>query len=134
MNLLRSKRAGVTSVEFAVCASTLCLLYAGLVSTGVLGLTAAALQSVAQDTARCVALASSACPSGAQYAVSLAQARLWTNVIQSSNVTVTASSACNGTTGTFVMVQVNSPYWVSALASGFQTGSVAASGCFPIHT
>jgi len=132
MKILLRDRAGVTSVEFALVASLLILLLTGTLSIGLLTWTASMLQSVALQTARCVAIGSSACPSGPTYAVTLAQKTLFTGVINAANVTVSSASSCNGASGSYTKVAISSSYWSGALTPALNS-VVNATLCYPTN-
>jgi Flp pilus assembly protein TadG len=135
MTRLRIGDRGVTSVEFALCASVLILLLTGTISLGVLTWTEAALQSVAAQTARCLAIGATACPSGPPYAVNLATQRLFSGALVPGNVAVTASGSCNGATGQYTQVTITSSYWSNGLlASVFKGLQLQATSCYPSHS
>lgn len=128
----RRSEAGVVAVEFALVASLLILLLTGTLSLALLILTQAGLQGVSAQTARCAALGSALCPSVPQYAVTLAQQRLFTGVITAANVTVTQAASCNGATGQYTAVTITSSYWGGGmLAPVFNGIRLTASACYP---
>ena len=97
--------------------------------------TMSVLQTTAELTARCVALSSSACPSGASYAVSRAQQGLFTGAITSSEVAVMSSSTCNGIGGTYVRVTITAHHWAGAgLVTALSRMALTTSACFPVST
>lgn len=125
-------RAGVVAVEFALVASLLILLLTGTLSLGLLILTQGALQGVSAETARCAALGSSLCPSAPQYAVTLAQQRLFTGIITAADVTVTQAASCNGAIGRYTAVTITSSYWGGGLLGPVFNGiRLNASACYP---
>lgn len=131
----RRQDAGAVAVEFALVASVLILLLTGTLSAAVLIWAEAALQSVSAQTARCSALGSSLCPSPAQYAVTLAQERLFAGVISTSNVAVTTASACNSATGKYSVVTITSSYWGGGwLSPVFKGIQLNATACYPSHS
>jgi Flp pilus assembly protein TadG len=126
--------AGVTSVEFAMCAALLILLLTGTISVGLLTWTQAMLQSVAVQTARCLAIGGTACASGPQYAVNLAQQQLFAGVIAAGDVNVSSAASCNGAVGQYTQVTITSSYWGGGkLAAPFGAIQVAARSCYPSH-
>jgi hypothetical protein len=86
----------------------------------------------ALQAARCAALGSSLCSSVPQYAVPLAQQRLFPGVITAANVTVTQAANCNGATGQYAAVTITSSCWGGgALAPVFNGIRLTASACYP---
>jgi hypothetical protein len=121
-------------VEFALLSGLLVLLLTGTLSVGILTWTQSGLQSVALLTARCLALGSPLCPSGPSYAVSLAQARLFSGVISSSNVAVSSAVSCAGATGQYTQVTITSSYWSAGLlVPPFNAITLTATSCYPSH-
>jgi Flp pilus assembly protein TadG len=130
----RRAEAGVVSVEFAMLAGLLVLLFLGTLSVGLLILSQTALQSVSAQTARCVALGSSLCPSAPQYAVQLARQRLFPGVITAADVTVSQATSCNGATGQYTTVTIASTYWSGLFPSALNGVSLTAQACYPSHS
>ncbi len=130
----RRAQAGVVSVEFAMLAGLLVLLLIGTLSAGVLVLSQTALQEVSAQTARCAALGSSLCPSAPQYAVQLAQQRLFPGVITAADVTVAQAASCNGATGQYTTVTITSGYWSGLFPSVLNGVQLTAEACYPSHS
>ena len=127
--------AGTVSVEFAIAANALLLLLLGTLSVAVLIWAEAALQSVAAQTARCSALGSSLCSSATEYAVTLADERLFSGVIDTSDVTVTTGTSCHNAAGEYSIVTITSSYWATGLlASVFDGIVLKATACYPSHS
>jgi hypothetical protein len=124
----------VTSVEFAICGSALTLFYAAIIGLAALAWAETALQSVAADTARCVALGNTACSSAQQYAVSLAQQRIYAGAIATSDVAIATAASCPGATGQYAVVTITAHEWAAALTGPLLGQVVHAKACFPSHT
>lgn len=127
----RRRTAGVVSVEFAMLSGLLILLLIGTLGLGLLILSETGLQSIAAQTARCVALDSSLCATPADYAVQLAGQRLFSGVITRSDVTVSGATSCNGASGSYTTVAITSDYWSNLLSFVFPGAKVAVMACYP---
>ena len=133
---------GSTTVEFAIVGLMLCLLTFGVVETGLLWWLKSGLQVTAALTARCGAMgyyynnSNFQCTNTAttqSYAVSASQPWLLPNMVTASNVTVNGIVAsCNGFTGTFFSVSVNSNYFASLPPPLGSYSNVTATACFPM--
>jgi Flp pilus assembly protein TadG len=129
------RTAGVVAVEFALVSALLILLLTGTLGLGVLTWVQAGLQTVAQQTARCLAIGGTACPSGAPYAVSLAQARLFSGVISAANVTITSAASCQGASGQYTQVAITNDDLSSDLLAPPLNGiQLTATACYPSHS
>jgi hypothetical protein len=93
----------------------LAVMTMGLVGAALIGWTRSGLQAAAVATARCVALESPACPAPAAYAVALAGQWVFPGVITAENVSVTADTSCNGASGNYTRVTINSGHWAASL-------------------
>jgi Flp pilus assembly protein TadG len=135
--LLRSRR-GTSAVEFAVIGSTLVMLSIGIVDTSLLFWAKGSLQSTAALTARCGAtgfqLQTTPCTTTATtqaYAVSTAGGWVVSNIITAADVTVTsAASSCNTVSGTFFVVTITCPYFIS-LPPPFSNYTLSVTACYP---
>lgn len=122
--------SGETAVEFALVGMALMFLIFGMIETGRMLWTWQALQSAAVDTARCVAISSSKCPSGAAYAVTVATQRGVAGVT-SGEVTVNSAATCGGQ-GNFTQVIIVHGY--RAILPGYPfvpAGGLKATACYP---
>lgn len=120
-----------TAIEFAFIGSVLMILLLAGLDIGLMTWTRAILQSVAGQTARCVAIASSACSSGQQYAVTLATGALGSAVITTANVTVTAATTCLNATGHYEKVTITTSYWVGPIVFPLTARSQTVTACYP---
>jgi hypothetical protein len=101
-----------------------------MIETGRMLWTWQALQSVAVDTARCVAIGSSKCANGQNYAVSLAAQR-GVGSVTAGEVTVNANTACAGQSN-FTQVSIVHSY--TPVLPGYflaPSGGLKATACFP---
>jgi Flp pilus assembly protein TadG len=131
----RPQTAGVVAVEFALVSALLILLLTGTLGLGVLTWVQAGLQAVALETARCLAIGGTACRSGSSYAVNLAQARLFPNVISAGNVTITSAASCKGATGQYTQVTITNDDLTSGLLAPPLNGiPLTATACYPSHS
>jgi TadE-like protein len=123
----------VAALEFAVVAGALVTLILGSFGVGLLVWTNSGLQVTAALTARCYALGSSCTSNPQSYAVGIAGSWIGSNTITASEVTTTASSGCNGASGTtFARVSITAPSWVAALfPTSTLPASITVSACFP---
>jgi Flp pilus assembly pilin Flp len=125
-------RAGATAVEFAVIASVFIPLCLGSLDTGLLLWTKGILQSTAAATARCAAIASSACTDIAQFAVTTAGNWAFPGIIQKANLTPAPGSVCLSHQP-FIRVTIASPYWNGAgLYSWFSSMPLTVTAYFPM--
>jgi len=133
-SLVRDRKGGV-AVEFALIAPTFLMFIFLIMDGGRLMFAKQALNELVTATARCAAIKAAGCDttSNAQgWAVSRGNARSAMN-IANSNVTVTASTSCNGIAN-MTKVTITRP-WANG-AMGLLPGSVALSSlsstsCFP---
>jgi Flp pilus assembly protein TadG len=133
----RGRRAGTTSLEFAMCASALILVCFGVMNVGVLLWTHEALQSAAAQTARCAALGSTLCSNAQQYAVDTAAAFTFTGVIATGDVWVQGNTTCASTSGhvtagKYTVVTIVSHYWSTGLLPiPLGNKTLTATACYP---
>lgn len=130
---------GAAAVEFALVAPVFLMLVCGAVEYSRLLWTMQALQQVAIDGARCMAIPQSACAASGAYSASNTTSRIqqigsqWGLSIASSDVTLSANTTCGGTTG-FSKVTVTSTFaspvpQLVQLATGGT--SLTATACYP---
>lgn len=133
-------RIGSGALEFAIVANVFILFALGLISFGQWTFTQQALQTAAQQTARCVAIGASACGSAASYAVSAASAlgvpSLTTSgvTVVNSATTTTDSTACGPPSGdVFVKVTLSLAFTspIAGLLPG-QNRTIVAMSCYPV--
>jgi Flp pilus assembly protein TadG len=123
---------GSVALEFALVASVFFMLLLGIIELGMIMWSRSTLQTVAAQTARCAAIGSSLCGSGAtQYAISLAGEWLPSYTITAQDVTVSATTTCYGATGKFDTVTITVPVWTGGLISPIAGGSQTLEACFP---
>jgi Flp pilus assembly protein TadG len=126
---------GTTAVEFAFASVALIAFIFGIIEFGRMLWTQQVLQTVAAETARCVAIASPDCPVAAAYAVSVAAKRglstVTTNEIAVSGAPP-AGDTCGVAGGVFTKVTVTYPFITVVPAYIPQpTGGLSAHACFP---
>jgi Flp pilus assembly protein TadG len=116
----------------------------GAVQYGRMIWTTQALQAAAQETARCVAIGSSACPAPSSYAVTLASGYGVVGLTASGVAVVntpsstTSATACNppsGSSTVFTRVTLTVPFTnpVGSLLSGVSP-TIVQVACYPIGT
>ena len=130
---LGQDRRGTVAVEFAIVFPVLLLFLLGMVVYGQVIWTTQALQSTAQQTARCVAIGSNACPTPSSYAVTKAAAYGVNGLTASGVAVVTSQTVCSAPgTSTFVQVTLTVPFTnpVGTLLPSFPT-SIVAVACYP---
>ena len=128
---LLAGRDGTTAVEFALASMALVLFVFGAVEMGRMLWTQQVLQSVATDTARCLAIGSGNCPDGGSYAVSAAVKR-GLNDVQSAEVAVSLNDSCGSAVGLFTKVTITYPFApVLPAYIPSPAGGLTASACFP---
>lgn len=136
---------GATALEFAMVSLMLFAMLFGGIEVGMMLWTRGTLQSVAAQTARCVAIGSPLCngtgttcsgttPAG--YAV--CQATIWlggTALITASNVTIAPGTECGSTTGSlgsFEIVTITASPWIGSFVYPFNNHTETVTACFPI--
>lgn len=132
-------RTGTAVIEFAMVAPLFLMLLFGIAEYSRLLWTLQALQQVAIEGARCMAIPQSACAAGGSYSAANTTSRIrqigtqWGLAITSAGVSLSANANCGGSTG-FSKVTVTStfnsvvPQLVRLGAGGT---SLTASACFP---
>jgi len=134
------RRSGAATVEFALVVMVFLLLLLGELEFGRMIWIIQAMQVTGQQTARCVAIGSSACTSPAGYAVSLASAHgvvgLTTADVTIDNIppAVTNATACNPP-GSNVLVRVTLTLaFSSTLSVLFPTidQNLVTVSCYPV--
>ena len=124
-------RRGVVAMEFAIVGSTLVLILVMIIEVGLMSWTNAALQAAATDTARCLAIGSTACSTPTTYAVNRVTAWLFANVVTASNVTIQTGVGCNGAPGTYTQVKIVSANWIGNITPlGLSVPLLTGSSCF----
>ncbi len=117
--------------------SVLILFLLGIIEAGVMLWTWQALQATADDTSRCVAIASSRCPAAAAYAVQRAAAYGISSLTTSEVTVVNPSSACQGAPSgtTMIQVSVSLPFTSETpLLVNLLPKSLTAVACYPSAT
>jgi Flp pilus assembly protein TadG len=130
---------GTTAIEFALVAPVFLMLVFGAIEYSRLLWTMHALQQVAFDGARCMAIPQSACASAGSYSATATTTHIqqtgsqWGLSIQSADITLSANVSRGGTTG-FSQVQIGSkfntpvPQIVLLAAAGT---TLQATACYP---
>ncbi len=106
-------RRGTTAVEFGLIASVFVPLCLGILDTGLLMWTKAALQSTAALTARCAAITSPDCTDPRQFAVTTAGKWIFPGIITSVNVTAPAVVCLANSQ--YMKVTITCRFWAGAL-------------------
>ncbi|MBY8821277.1 TadE/TadG family type IV pilus assembly protein [Sphingomonas colocasiae] len=128
-------RRGASAVEFALVAPVLFAFIMLLIEGGRMEWTRQAIQEVAVNTARCMAVGKSECASNAQiiqYARS--RGRDWGVSLTAATITPSVNQTCNAVAG-MRRVDINLPYrTVVALLFPGVPRQLRASACFPAIT
>jgi len=142
----RGRRAGSSSVEFALIAATLMITCVGSIDLGLLLWSQEVLELAATDTARCIALGASPCANAASYAVALTTQYGFTGMVTTANNNVwtqthATCASTNGhvTAGNYAVVTITESYWATYL-SAFEPLAVLLGGstertvtaCYPM--
>jgi len=112
-NLLR-QHGGATAIEFALVAGIFLPLSFAILDAGMLLWTKGALQSVAANTARCAAIASTNCPDVQQFAVTSAGNWVFPGIIAKVDVSPAPAIVCISG-ASFMKVTITSRYWAGAV-------------------
>ena len=131
MTRLARDEGGATAIEFALASTALLLFVFGIIEMARMLWTQQVLQGAAAETARCLAIGSSLCPSAGTFAATAAANR-GVGDVQTGQVTVSASDSCNSTSGTFTKVTI--AYGFSTVLPAYipvPAGGLTAVGCFP---
>jgi len=133
--LLRDRR-GVAAVEFAMLAGALIALCVGTIEVGLIFWGKSALQAAAEDTARCRAVSSSACPDDASaqtHAVNVVTQWMFSGVVTASDVQVNPSpSPCPA--GSFEAVTITTTYFADRLphfVAQLTNRTLSETACYP---
>lgn len=128
--LARDRRA-VVALEFAVVAPFVVFLLLAIIEVAVLGWTQVVLQFTAGQTARCVAIGSTACTDPQQFAVNLANEWLFPDAVAANGVSVTASASCSTAPGVYTKVTVTAQFaGTTPLPGILGGGALSAQSCF----
>jgi Flp pilus assembly protein TadG len=136
----RAANAGTATLEFGIVAPVLVLLMFGALEFGRMIWEIQQLQLVSQQTARCVAIGSSACPTPASYAVTQASARGVVGLGTSNVAVATVSSSTSPAptcvppnANTMVQVTISLPFTssVAGLIPSLNRTLTAVS-CYPL--
>jgi hypothetical protein len=106
----------------------------GSLELGLFWWTDTTLQSVANVTARCVAINNPACTTTttpAAYAVSLATSWSSYAVIKAADVSSATVATCNGVIGAFEKVTIQNHQWNTAFRYPFKTTTFTLTACYP---
>jgi Flp pilus assembly protein TadG len=127
---------GSAVLEFGLLANVLIMMMLGALELAVLLWQLGTLQSVASQTARCIAIGSAACPNAQTYAVTLANSWLGSSFITAANVSVTTPTTCGkgSATGTFQLVSITPPAWAGQTVYGLFKQTVTLTACYPYST
>ena len=126
-------RRAVLSLEFALVTPVFLLLLIGIIEASLMLWTWQALDAVAIDTARCVAIGSTLCSSPQSYAVQQASVYGIASMTSSEVTVVTGSKNCSAPSGTtMVQASVALPFTTltSFLAPLFPS-TLNATACYP---
>ena len=136
-SLLRTTK-GATALEFALVSGMLMALLFGCLEAGIMLWTRGTLQSVAAQTARCVAIGSPLCTTVntyQSYAVGRATAWLGSPLISNSDVSAAMATKCGTVTGSlgyFEVVTITATPWVGAIIYPFGSRTEIVTACYPI--
>ncbi|HEX7855160.1 MAG TPA: TadE family protein [Sphingobium sp.] len=121
----------MSAVEFALVAPILLAFILLLIEGGRMIWTQQALQEVANNTARCGALATASCADTASVQ-SYARARglQWGVSLTGATVSVAGNQTCNGFAG-MNQVSISLPFSVAGGLLGASATTLTASACFP---
>lgn len=124
-------RDGVTAVEFAVIAPLLIVLTLGVMEAALLGWTQIVLQLTAAQTARCMALGTSACSNPTSYAVTMANSWLFPDAVTASGVSLASSTTCNSAPGHYSKATITAQFaGMSGLPGLLGGGQLSAYACY----
>ena len=132
--ILPRDRRGVAAIEFAMVSGALIALCVGTIEVGLLFWGQNALEAAAAETARCVAIASPACPNPGTYAAGVVSKWMFSGVISASDVKSSTTTSCHGTSGQFQQVSITSTYfvnWLPPFVSALAHKTLSASACYP---
>lgn len=131
-SLLANVRAAAIP-EAVIVLNILFMMLLGGMEIGVMTWTKATLQSVANMTARCVAIGSSDCTDSSQYVINLATKWLGAGLITTTNTTIAVASAtsCKNVPGTFTTVSITASPWSRPTLYPFIGTTETLSACYP---
>lgn len=130
---------GASALEFALLAAPLLLIIVGTIEYGRALWTQQAMQSLAIATARCIGVSQSQCTTSGSYSSTktntyiIAEAAKLGVALQTTNVTLNASTTCQGVSG-FATVAISYtfvsavPAFITAMVMG---PALRANACFP---
>lgn len=125
-------RSGTTSLEFAIVGSAFILLVIFIFEASLLLWARGAIQMTASQTARCIAISSSACTDRQAYATSLLGTWGVSGIIPLINVGPPLDTTCGSTAGHFISVTISSAGSGSAgFISPLSAVVLTASACYP---
>lgn len=132
---LAADRRGVAAIEFAMLGGVMIAMCIATIEIGLLFWGQSALEAAAADTARCMAVQSSRCPSAGDYAASVVSTWMFSGVVSAANVTADGTAtSCNGSAGTFETVTITTTYfatWLPSFVPQFANQTLSASACYP---
>lgn len=132
-SLIRNTKAA-TALEFALVSGMLMALLFGGLEAGIMLWTRGTLQTVAAQTARCMAIGSPLCATAQAFAVSKATSWLGSAMITAADVTAATSTSClsqtSGTT-TFEVVTITVTPWAGSSIYPFGNRTETVTACFP---
>ena len=126
-------RRGTVALEAAIVISLAMTVSLGTIQLGLMSWTKAGLQATAAITARCMALAATACTGigGAQYAVNQSKRFVSSSAITTANVTVTSASTCGSTVGHFTKVVIATNLYNNAqILPPFSARVITVTACY----
>jgi Flp pilus assembly protein TadG len=124
-------RAGVAAIEFAVVAPLLIVLTMGVMEAALLGWTQVVIQLTASQTARCMALGTSACSNPMTFAVNTANSWLFPDAVTTANVTLQSSTTCGSAPGHYAKVTVTAQFaGMPSLPDLLGGGLLTAHACY----
>lgn len=131
-SLAASTRAAAIP-EAVIVLNVLFLMLLGGMEIGLMTWTKATLQSVANMTARCVAIGSSDCTNSSQYVINLAAKWLGPGMITSTNTTIAIGTAttCKTVMGAFITVSITASPWSQPRLYPFVGSAETLSACYP---
>lgn len=131
---LIAARRGLVAAEFAVCGALTMLVLMFVLEVGLMSWTKVATQAAAAAAARCAAIGNTACASVPSYAVTQVGNWLFSGAIAATDVTVQSAVACNGASGKYTVVTINSTGWAASLPANLPAPlnkpAVSATSCF----
>jgi Flp pilus assembly protein TadG len=122
---------GAAALEMAFVVPVLIPMLLGPLELGLFWWTNTTLQSVANTTARCVAIGNPACATPSAYAVNLATSWSSFAVIAAADVSATSVTTCNGVSGAFEKVTIQNHQWSTAFTYPFHVASFTLTACYP---